>query len=55
MYYAGDTTAAQQSGTTAAQSADEASDVFLKFIVVFGPDEVLPAFNGEQHMDVDCV
>lgn len=32
---------------------DNAGDVFLEFVVVFGFDEVLPAFDGEDDVDVD--
>jgi hypothetical protein len=34
-------------------SRDDAGDVFLKLIVVFGLDEVLSAFNGKYNMDVN--
>ena len=34
-------------------TGDNAGDVFLKFVVMFGFDEVLSAFDGEHDMDVD--
>jgi hypothetical protein len=30
-------------------------DVFLQFIVVFSPDQVLPSLYSENNMDVICV
>src|ERR1039458_4127593 len=34
-------------------TGDDAGDVFLKFVVVFRLDEVLPAFDGEHNMEID--
>jgi len=34
-------------------TGDDAGDVFLKFVVMFGFDEVLPAFNSEHNMNVN--
>jgi hypothetical protein len=34
-------------------TGDDASDVFLEFVVVFGFDEILPAFDGKHDMDVN--
>jgi len=37
-------------------SRDDASDVFLKFVVMFWFYEALPAFDGEHDMEIDlCV
>lgn len=32
---------------------DDASDVFLKLVVVFRLDEALPTFDGEHNVDID--
>src|SRR5665213_3254104 len=34
-------------------SRDDASDVFLQLVVMFGFDEALPAFDGEHDMDIN--
>ena len=34
-------------------AGDDPGDVFLQFIVVFGLDQVLPAFDGKDDLDVD--
>jgi len=31
---------------------DDAGDVFLQFVVVFGANEVLSAFNGKHDVDI---
>jgi len=37
-------------------TGDDASDVFLKFVIVLRLDEILPAFHREHDMNVDlCV
>jgi hypothetical protein len=37
-------------------SGDDAGEVFLQFIIVFSPDQVLPALYSENNMDVNlCV
>jgi len=32
---------------------DDARDVFLQFVVMFGLNEILPAFDGEHDVDVN--
>lgn len=32
---------------------DDASDVFLQFVIMLGPDEVLAAFNSKDDMDIN--
>jgi hypothetical protein len=34
-------------------TGDDAGDVFLKFVVIFGFNEILSAFDGEHDMDVN--
>ena len=34
-------------------AGDDAGDVFLQFVVVFGHDEILPAFDGEHDVKVN--
>jgi hypothetical protein len=34
-------------------TGDNASDVFLQLVVVFGLDEILPAFNGKYDMNIN--
>ena len=32
---------------------NDASDIFLQFIIMIMPDEVLPAFNSEDYMNIN--
>ena len=34
-------------------TGNDAGDIFLKFVVIFGFDEVLPAFDCEYDVNVD--